>query len=76
MCESEQAIYTVQQRNRELLKAIAREQPQLYAELGQAFSAGARVLARTSASAEGGEARPQCTGGEDRAATIREVEHA
>ena len=37
LCESEQAISTVQERNRGLLKALAREQPQLYCEVGQAF---------------------------------------
>lgn len=37
LCESEDAISTVQERNRDLLKALAREQAQLYADLGQAF---------------------------------------
>jgi hypothetical protein len=45
LCESEQAISTVQERNRDLLKALAREQPQLYAELGQAFVSRLEVLA-------------------------------
>jgi hypothetical protein len=44
LCESEQAISTVQERNRDLLKALAREQPQLYAELGQAFVSRREVL--------------------------------
>jgi hypothetical protein len=43
-CESEQAISTVQERNRDLLKALAREQPQLYAELGQAFVSRRQIL--------------------------------
>ena len=38
VCESDAAIDTVQQRNRELLKALSREQPQLYAELGARFT--------------------------------------
>lgn len=45
LCESEAAIGTVQERNRDLLKALAREQPQLYAELGQAFVSRREVLA-------------------------------
>jgi hypothetical protein len=44
LCESEQAISTVQERNRDLLKALAREQPQLYAELGQAFVSRRQIL--------------------------------
>jgi len=35
VCESEQAIDTVQERNRELLKAISRERSELYNELGR-----------------------------------------
>ncbi len=50
LCESEHAISTVQERNRDLLKALAREQPQLYAELGQAFvSRRERLAERRSA---------------------------
>lgn len=49
LCESEQAISLVQERNRDLLKALAREQPQLYAELGHAFVSRREVLAARSA---------------------------
>ena len=45
LCESETAISSVQERNRDLLKALAREQAQLYAELGQAFVSRREVLA-------------------------------
>ena len=38
-CETEQAIDTVQQRNRELLVALSRERAELYAELGRSFGA-------------------------------------
>jgi hypothetical protein len=38
VCESEQAIGTVQERNRDLLKALSRERPELYAALGESFS--------------------------------------
>lgn len=49
LCESDAAISTVQERNRDLLKALAREPPQLYAELGHAFVSRREVLAaRTS----------------------------
>lgn len=44
LCESEQAISTVQERNRDLLKALAREQPHLYTQLGQAFLGRREVL--------------------------------
>lgn len=44
VCESEQAIDTVQQRNRELLKAISRERAELYAELGESFSGRRQVI--------------------------------
>jgi hypothetical protein len=50
LCESEQAISTVQERNRDLLKALAREQPQLYVDLGQAFASRREVLAERAAS--------------------------
>ena len=49
LCESEQAISTVQERNRDLLKALAREQPQRYAELGQAFLSRREVLSASGA---------------------------
>jgi hypothetical protein len=38
VCESEAAINLVQERNRELLKSLSRERPELYRELGEAFS--------------------------------------
>lgn len=51
LCESEQAISTVQERNRDLLRALSREQAELYAELGQAFVSRREMLsARASAS--------------------------
>jgi hypothetical protein len=39
LCESEAAIGLVQERNRELLKALSRERQDLYRELGEAFGA-------------------------------------
>ena len=44
LCESEQAIATVQERNRELLKALSREQPALYEELGREFTIRRELL--------------------------------
>ena len=44
VCESEQAIDTVQERNRELLKAISRERVELYRELGNCFTARRHLL--------------------------------
>jgi len=44
VCESEQAIDTVQERNRELLKAISRERVELYRELGECFTARRHLL--------------------------------
>lgn len=38
VCESEQALATVQDRNRDLLKAMSREKPALYEELGRSFT--------------------------------------
>ena len=44
LCESEQAIATVQERNRDLLKALSREQPALYEELGREFTIRRELL--------------------------------
>ena len=77
LCESEQAISTVQERNRELLKALAREQPQLYAELGQAFVSRREVLGLTSA--ESRRRRSEAAAQKRRGPgshNPREVEHA
>lgn len=43
-CESEAAIALVQERNRELLKSLSRERPELYRELGAAFTSRIEVL--------------------------------
>jgi hypothetical protein len=37
-CETAEALERVQNSNRALLRSLSREQPQLYAELGEAFS--------------------------------------
>ena len=51
LCESEQAIALVQERNRELLKALSRERQDLYAELGEASRPGAKRSQRSGATA-------------------------
>jgi hypothetical protein len=73
LCESEQAISTVQERNRDLLKALAREQPQLYAELGQAFVSRREVLAERATAPKVKRSRE---GAKRKAAQPHEVEHA
>jgi hypothetical protein len=45
LCESEQAISTVQERHRDLLKALSREQASLYTQLGEAFLSRREALA-------------------------------
>ena len=44
VCESEQAIALVQERNRELLKGISRERADLYRQVGEAFAARREAL--------------------------------
>ncbi len=39
VCEAEEALESVQERNREMLKALSRERPELYEEVGRAFTA-------------------------------------
>jgi hypothetical protein len=51
ICESEQAIDVVQERNRDLLTALSRERSDLYRELGEAFGARREALRRRPASA-------------------------
>lgn len=48
VCESEQAIDIVQNRNRELLKAISRERAELYANLGRFFGERRKFLCNRS----------------------------
>jgi hypothetical protein len=73
LCESTQAISTVQERNRDLLKAVAREQPELYAQLGQAFTSRREALL-SATSKEGRRTRSQEA--KSRRARPPEMEHA
>jgi ERF superfamily len=72
LCESEQAISTVQEIHRDLLKALAREQAELYAELGEAFIARREELAKRTPKRKPVRSRKQAkaSGAEP------EVEHA
>jgi hypothetical protein len=45
VCESEQAITLVQERNRRLLEALSRERQDLYRQLGECFGSRREVLA-------------------------------
>ena len=74
VCESEQAISTVQERNRDLLKALAREQPQLYAELGQAFVSRREAL--TSPRPTSAKKPSRTVRRHEKAGRIIEEEHA
>ena len=51
VCETEQAIGLVQERHRELLKSLSREQPALYRELGEAVTARREALEERGAAA-------------------------
>ena len=66
----------VQERNRDLLKALAREQPQLYAELGQAFVSRREVLGARAP--VGKRAKRTRTSGQvtNGSSATSEVEHA
>jgi hypothetical protein len=46
-CASDDALRRVQERNRQLLQALARERADLYAQLGEAFSARRTALERS-----------------------------
>jgi hypothetical protein len=75
LCESEQAIVTVQERNRALLKALAREQPQLYAQLGLTFVSRREAL-ESKPPAPTAAQRQQRRQPKSRGARPAEVEHA
>jgi hypothetical protein len=62
LCESEQAIAMVQERNRELLKALCREQPELYKRLGETFAARRAILIERAASPERAPSRGKASG--------------
>jgi len=73
LCESEQAITAVQERNRDLLKALAREQPQLYSELGQAFLSRREALAQPAKPVRRSRTAPRA---KSKKAHAAELEHA
>jgi hypothetical protein len=75
LCESDAAIGLVQERNRELLKALCRERQDLYQQLGEAFTARREVLQQRKAPTKPRKRRTQSTD-EQNKATEREKEHA
>lgn len=75
VCETEQAIGIVQDRNRQLLAAISRERPELYAWLGQVFSdRRAQLQRRTVSKAEGQGAKRRISrkAGRPKRTTVKE----
>lgn len=75
LCESDQAICLVQERNRELLKSLSRERRDLYQQLGAAFTARREVIQQRRASTKPRKRRTQSTD-EQSKAVEREKEHA
>jgi hypothetical protein len=49
VCETKQALRSVQSRQRSLLAALSRERPELYRELGETFGARSKALAEPAA---------------------------
>ncbi|MFL6726964.1 MAG: ERF family protein [Sphingomicrobium sp.] len=86
LCESENAIDLVQERNRQLLKALSRERPDLYHQLGDCFGARRDVLRARTATVKprkrrSKQAEPNSNAalldrGKHDTATSREKEHA
>jgi hypothetical protein len=58
LCESEQAISLVQERNRDLLKGLSREQSDLYRQLGECFGARREALANRPLADAGRQRKP------------------
>jgi hypothetical protein len=75
VCESEQAIDTVQNRNRELLKAISRERAELYAELGTRFTERREYLRGRAKEAAAKPKRARSAKGSRRADTSGDPAH-
>ncbi len=59
VCESAQAIGLVQERNRELLKALSRERSDLYREFGECFGERREVLSQRAAPAKPSKRRTE-----------------
>ena len=79
-CVSAEALERVQERQRPLLKALSRETPDLYAQLGAAFAKRAAKLngeqCAFAGSSDNGEARAnpsEAGNGEERAARVKKI---
>jgi len=59
ICESEQAIDLVQERNRDLLQALSRDRADLYRELGEGFRSRREALQKRRAAAKPRNRRPK-----------------
>ena len=57
VCETDEAICLVQDRHRELLKGLSRERPNLYRELGEAFTSRRETHSRRKTLVEGAAPR-------------------
>jgi hypothetical protein len=77
VCESEQAIQVVQERNRELLKGLSRERQDLYQQLGDCFGARRETLrTRVVAAGKRKRASPPSRSEPKRPARARETADA
>jgi ERF superfamily len=76
LCESEQAINLVQERNRDLLKALSRERQELYRELGECFGARLEVLQQRAAQTRARKPRKRAAPSSDAGVAKRETEDA
>jgi len=77
LCESEQAITLVQDRNRQLLTALSRERAELYRQIGEAFgSRRETLLARAAATRPSRKQRAKSGASQSHASKQREKEDA
>jgi hypothetical protein len=77
VCESEQALGLVQERNRELLKALSRERADLYQQIGESFGARREALLAQAAATRGSRRpRVKSAPSEHKAPNEREKEDA
>ena len=77
VCETEQAISLVQERNRDLLIALSRERADLYRQIGEAFGARREaLLAQTAPTRRSRRPRSKSAPSQHRASKDREKEDA
>jgi hypothetical protein len=77
LCETDEAISLVQERNRDLLKALSRERADLYQQVGEAFGARREaLLAQAAVTRQSRRARSKSAPSQRRASKQREKEDA